>query len=104
MPQYPWISIEIGCRDKGTEEEATRPTKNTKDTSLHSENQEVHNPIGPTEIPHQEGHASNVDKWVTTPEIAQRRRSRKGSTSLTTMMTNRSPSSLLPYHETMWPQ
>src|SRR5258708_26232441 len=105
MAPYQWTSIETGCRDKGIEEEAIKPTKDNRDASLHLENQEVHNPIDlPTEIPHQEGHASNVDKWATMPEIAQERRSKRGSTSSTTMITSRFQSSLLLCHEILWPQ
>src|SRR5258708_38353676 len=105
MPQHQWTSIETGRRDKEIEEGAIKPTKDTKDTPPHLGNQEVHNPINPpTEIPHHEGHASNVDKWATTPEIAQERRSKRGLTSLTTTMTSKFKSRLLLCHEIMWPQ
>src|SRR5713226_5018233 len=105
MPWYQWILIETGCRDRGIEGEAIKPTKDTRDASPHLGNQEVHNPIDlPTEIPHQEEHASNVDKWATTPEIAQGRRSKKGSTLSTTMITSRFRSSPLLCHEIMWPR
>src|SRR5258708_10320935 len=105
MPPYQWTSIETGCHDKGIEEGAIKPTKDTRDASPHLENQEVHNPIDlPTEIPHQEGHASNVDKWATTPEIAQETRSKRGSNSSTMTMTRQFKSRLLLCHEITWPQ
>src|SRR5258708_34525017 len=105
MPPYQWTSIETECHDKGIEEEAIKPTRGTKDASPHLENQEVHNPIDlPTKTPHQEEHASNVDKWATMPEIAQERRSKKGSTSSTMTMTSQFRSRPLLCHEIKWPQ
>src|SRR5216684_2821098 len=105
MPPYQWTSIETGCHDKGIKGGAIKPTKDTRDVSPHLENQEARNPIDLlTEISHQEGHASNVDKWATTPETAQERRSKKRSTSSTTMITSRFKSNPLLCHETVWPQ
>src|SRR5258708_35673076 len=95
MPPYQWTSIETGCRDKGTEEEAIKPTKDTKGVSPHSENQEAHNLIDPPiETLHQEGHASSVDKWVTTLETVQGRRNKNESISSTMMITSRFKSNL----------
>src|SRR5260221_13935645 len=105
MPPCQWTSIETECRDKGIEEGAIKPTKDTKDALPHLESQEVHNPIDlPTETPHQEEHASNADKWATTPEIVQERRSKKGSTSSTMTMKSQFKSCPLLCHEIMWHQ
>src|SRR5258707_7851455 len=103
MPPYQWISIEPERHDKGTEEGATKPTKDTRDASLHLGNEEAHNSIGPpTKTLHHEGHVSNVDKWAISPETAQGGRNRRKSTLSTTMIMSRLTSHLLPYHETMW--
>src|SRR5258707_1277283 len=105
MPPSQWTLIEPGRHDRDTEEGATRPTKDTRDVSLHLENEEVHKPIDPpTETLHREGHASNVDKWATSLETARGGRNRKESTLSTTMTKSRSISRLLLYHETMWLQ
>src|SRR5258707_13927072 len=105
MPPYQWISIEIGCCDRGIEGEAIKPTRDTKDALPHLGNQGGRSPIDPPiEILHQEEHASNVDKWATMRGIAQGRRSKKGLTSSTMTMKSRLTSRLLPYHETMWPR
>src|SRR5258707_11573921 len=102
MPLYQWILIGPGRRDKGTKEEAIRPTKDTRDTSLHLGSEEAHNPIDPrTETSHHEGRVSNVDRWATSPETAQEGTSRRRSTLSTMMTVSRSTSHLLPYHETM---
>src|SRR5258708_23763891 len=102
MPPYLWISTEQGHSDKDTKEEARRTTKVTKDEALRSEKEEDHNPIEPpTEIPHQEEHASSVGKWATSPGTAQRRGRRRASTSsTTTIMTGRSTSHWPPYQGT----
>src|SRR5258708_38405152 len=90
MPLYQWTSIELEQHDKGTGEEAIKATKGTRDALLHLENEEVHSPTDPpTEALHHEEHASNVDKWATSHEIARRERNKKGSTSSTTMTTSR---------------
>src|SRR5258708_37023778 len=105
MHPYRWTSIELEWRDKGTEEGATRPTKDTRDALLHSGNEEAHNPSDPpTETLQQEGHVSNVGRWATSPETAQGGRNRKKSTSSTTMTASRSISRLPPCHETTWPR
>src|SRR5260370_18464317 len=105
MPPYRWISIRIECRDRGIEGEVIRPTRDTKDVSLHLGNQEAHNLIDPPiETPHQEGHASNVDRWATTRETARGERNKKELPSLTPPTQNQLASHLLLYHETTWPR
>src|SRR5713226_2548600 len=86
MPPYQWTLIEPERRDKGIEEGATKPTKDTRDVLLHLGNEEVHNLINPpTKTLRQEGHVSNVGRWATSPETAQGRRNRRESTLSTTM-------------------
>src|SRR5260370_22019563 len=105
MPPYQWTLIEPERHEKGNKEGATRPIKDTKDVSLHSGNKEVHNYINlPIGTLRQEGHASNADKWVTLPETAQGRKSRRRLTLSTTIMASQSTSHLPPYRETVWPQ
>src|SRR5258708_8737675 len=88
MPPGQWTSTGPGQHDKDIEEGAIKPTKAIKDVSLHSEKEGGHNLIGPpTEIPHQEEHVLNADKWVTLPETVQGRKRKKASTSLTTVIT-----------------
>src|SRR5258708_39946786 len=101
-PPYQWTSIETERHDKDIGEEAIKPTKDIKDVSPHSEKEEDHKPTNPpTEIPHQEEHASSADKWDTLPEIAQGGRRRKASISSTTMITtSRSIFHQPPYRET----
>src|SRR5258707_14884159 len=105
MHPYQWILIEPERQDKDIEEGVIKPIKGTKDASLHSENEEVRNHIVLlTGALRQEEHASNADKWVTSPETAQGGRSRKKSTLSTMTTTSRSTSQPPPYHETMWPR
>src|SRR5258708_594120 len=105
MPLYLWTSIEPEQHDKDIEggaTKATKATKDTKDVSPRLESEEGHNPIDPpTETPHHEEHASNVDRWATLPGIVQRRERRKALTSLITMnTTSRSTFRPLPSRET----
>ena len=104
MLLFQWTSTELERHDRDTEEEATKPTKDTKGVSLHLVNQEVRSLIDLlTETPHQEEHASSADRWAIMLETAQRRGSRKGSTSSTMTIMNRFKFQLPPYHEIMWP-
>src|SRR5713226_9087845 len=104
MPPYQWISIEPERPDKGIKEGATRPTRDTRDTSLHLGNEGAHNLIDPpSKILRQEGHVSNVDKWATSPETAQGGRNRRKSILSTTMTTSRLTSQPPPCCEIMWP-
>src|SRR5258708_37422972 len=103
MPPSQWTLIEPGRHDRDTEEGATRPTKDTRAGLPHLENEEAHNPIDPpTETLHQEGHASNVDKWATSLETARGGRNRKESPLSPTLMKSRQISNPLLYHEPMW--
>src|SRR5712692_6636126 len=105
MPPFQWILTEPERHDKGTEEEAIRPTKDTKGMSPHLESRGGHNFIDPrTETLLQEVHASNADRWVISLETARGRRSRKGSTLSTTRTKSRLTSRPLLCHETMWLQ
>src|SRR5258708_39579681 len=103
MPPCQWTSTGPGRHDKDIEEGAIKPTKAIKDVSLHSEKEEDHSLTDPpTEIPRQEEHVSNADKWVTLPETVQGRKRRKASTSSTTMITmSRSTFHQPLCHETM---
>src|SRR5260370_5188397 len=105
MPPDQWASKEPGRDDKDIGEGGIKPTKDTKDASPHSEKEEDHNPTDPpTEIPRQEEHVSNADKWDISPEIAQRGRRRKASISSTTMITiNQSTFHQPPYQATTQP-
>src|SRR5216684_5741122 len=103
MPLCQWTWIEPEQHNKGTEEEATRGAKGIKDVSLHLENEEARNLIVlPTRTSHQEEHVLNVAKWATLLGTVQGGRSKKVSTSSTTMTTSQSTFRLLPSHETMW--
>src|SRR5258708_24947644 len=105
MLPYRWTSIEPERHDKDTEGGAIRDTKDTRGASLHLEKEGAHKPIDPpTGTLHQEGHVSNADKWATSPETAQGGRSRRTSTSSTTMTTSQSAFRLFPCHETAWPR
>src|SRR5258708_35785081 len=105
MPLCQWTSTGPEQRDKDTKEGATKVIKDTRDASLHSENEEARNPTDPpTETRHHEGCALNVDRWATSPETALGRRSKKESILLTTMTTSRSTFQPPPHPETMWPQ
>src|SRR5258708_37890089 len=104
MPLCQWTSIGPEQHSKDTEEGATKAIKDTRDALLRSENEEARNPIDPlTETLHHEGHASNVDRWATSPETALGRRSKRESTLSTMTTMSRSISRLPPYPETMWP-
>src|SRR5229473_1017054 len=106
MPPYPWILTEPGRHDPDTEEEAIKPIRGIRDVSPRLEKEEGHSPTDPPiELPHQEGHASNVDKWATSPETVQGRRRRKASTLLIIMTTtSRSIFHPPPYQEITWLQ
>src|SRR5258708_5884694 len=105
MPPSQWTSIGPEQHNKDTGEGAIKPTKDTRDASLHLENEEAHNPIDPpTKTLHQEERASNVDKWVTSPGTAHGGRNRRRSTSSTTTIASQSTFRLLPYREIMWPR
>src|SRR5229473_912298 len=94
MPPYQWISTGPEPHDKGIEEEVTKPTKGTKDESPHSGKEEDRNLIDPlTEIPHQEGHVSNADKWDTLPETALGGKRKRALTSSTIVKATNPPTS-----------
>src|SRR5258708_4350597 len=105
MLLYQWTSTEPEQHNKDTGEEDTKGTKDTRDASQCSENQEGHKSIGHlTNTPHQEGHALNVDRWATLPGTAQRKGNRKISISLTTTTRNQSGSHLSLYQGITWPR
>src|SRR5216684_8798257 len=103
MLPYRWTSIKPERRDKDTKEKGIRVIKAIKDVSLHLEKEEDHKSTNPpTDAPDQEEHASNVGKWATSLETAQRRGNKRALTSSTITTRNRSASHLPLCQGTTW--
>src|SRR5258708_37898107 len=102
MPPYQWTSTEPGPNNRDTREE---DTKGIKGASWRLENGEGCKFTSLLiDAPHQEEHASNVDRWATLPETAQGRKSKRTSISSTTMTRNQSAFHLPLYQGIMWPR
>ena|SRR5216684_930960 len=75
---YPWISIEPEQHAKDIEEGDIKGIESTEGALLCWKNQVAHETTDLlTKPPRQEEHASNVDKWATSPETAQGKRSQQ---------------------------
>src|SRR5216684_1967091 len=96
MPLCLWISIEPEQLAKGTEK---GDTKDTGEGLPHWKNKGAHKTIDPltdlqTDPLGQGGHASNVDRWVTSLGTARGREGRRTLISSTMKKTTRSLASL----------